>query len=106
MLKITRLAMLAAALVAGLPSVMLPTIALAQAQPAAPAPAAPAATSDSPAVVPAAPVAPAPAPAPKVGEKTTEVVENPYGLEALWKGGDLVARLTLGILAIMSMGSW
>jgi biopolymer transport protein ExbB len=106
MLKITRLAMLAAALVAGLPSVMLPTIALAQAQPAAPAPAAPAATSDSPAVVPAAPVAPAPAPAPKVGEKTTEVVENPYGLEALWKGGDLVARITLGILAIMSMGSW
>ena len=86
MLKITRLAMLAAALVAGLPSVMLPTIALAQAQPAAPAPAAPAATSDSPAVVPAAPVAPAPAPAPKVG--------------------DLVARITLGILAIMSMGSW
>ena len=106
MLKITRLAMLAAALVAGLPSVKLPTIALAQAQPAAPAPAAPAATSDSPAVVPAAPVAPAPAPAPKVGEKTTEVVENPYGLEALWKGGDLVARITLGILAIMSMGSW
>jgi biopolymer transport protein ExbB len=45
-------------------------------------------------------------PAPKVGEKTTEIVENPYGLEALWKGGDLVARITLGILVIMSMGSW
>jgi biopolymer transport protein ExbB len=34
------------------------------------------------------------------------VIENPYGLEALWKGGDLVARVTLGILVIMSMGSW
>ena len=38
--------------------------------------------------------------------RTTELVDNPYGLEALWKGGDLVARFTLGILAIMSMGSW
>ena len=34
------------------------------------------------------------------------MVDNPYGLEALWKGGDLVARITLGILVIMSMGSW
>jgi biopolymer transport protein ExbB len=103
MLKITRLAILAAALIVGLPSAVMPTIALAQAQPAAPA-APPAATPDSPAPAPAA--AAAPAPAPKVGEKTTEVVENPYGLEALWKGGDLVARITLGILVIMSMGSW
>ena len=103
MLKITRLAMLAAALIVGLPSAVMPTVALAQAQPSAPA-AAPAATPDSPAPAPAATAAPAPAP--KVGEKTTEVVENPYGLEALWKGGDLVARITLGILVIMSMGSW
>src|SRR4051812_29504488 len=35
-----------------------------------------------------------------------EVVENPYGLEALWKGGDFVSRGTLIILVIMSMGSW
>jgi biopolymer transport protein ExbB len=34
------------------------------------------------------------------------VLENPYGLEALWKGGDLVARITLGILVLMSAGSW
>jgi biopolymer transport protein ExbB len=34
------------------------------------------------------------------------MVENPYGLEALWKGGDIVAKITLAILAIMSMGSW
>ena len=38
--------------------------------------------------------------------KATEVVDNPYGLEALWKGGDTVARIMLGILAIMSVGSW
>ena len=35
-----------------------------------------------------------------------ETVENPYGLDALWKGGDFVARSTLIIMAIMSMGSW
>jgi len=33
-------------------------------------------------------------------------VENPYGLDALWKGGDFVARGTLLILVIMSIGSW
>ena len=38
--------------------------------------------------------------------KTTELVDNPYGLEALWKGGDIVAKVTLTILALMSMGSW
>lgn len=31
---------------------------------------------------------------------------NPYGLGALWENGDLVARGTLLLLAIMSMGSW
>jgi biopolymer transport protein ExbB len=35
-----------------------------------------------------------------------EAVENPYGLEALWKQGDFVARGTLIIMIIMSMGSW
>ena len=43
---------------------------------------------------------------PPASAKATEVVDNPYGLEALWKGGDLVARITLAILVIMSMGSW
>ena len=37
---------------------------------------------------------------------TKETVDNPYGLEALWRGGDFVSRGTLGILVIMSMGSW
>jgi biopolymer transport protein ExbB len=34
------------------------------------------------------------------------VVENPYGMEALWAGGDFVSKGTLIVLAIMSMGSW
>jgi biopolymer transport protein ExbB len=33
-------------------------------------------------------------------------VENPYGIEALWKQGDFVSRGTLIILVIMSIGSW
>jgi len=32
--------------------------------------------------------------------------DNPYGIEALWKGSDNVARSVLIILAIMSAGSW
>lgn len=35
-----------------------------------------------------------------------EVAENPYGLAALWRQGDIVARATLLILAVMSFGSW
>jgi biopolymer transport protein ExbB len=107
MLKLTRLAMFAAALSLALPAALVPTVAAAQGQPAAPAAAPssppPAATTASPPPAPAAATAAAPA---KVGEKTVEIIENPYGLEALWKGGDLVARITLGILVIMSMGSW
>jgi biopolymer transport protein ExbB len=39
-------------------------------------------------------------------EDNKETVTNPYGLDALWKGGDIVARGTLIILLIMSIGSW
>ena len=39
-------------------------------------------------------------------EAATEVVENPYGLAALWAQGDWVAKGTLLILVLMSMGSW
>ncbi len=37
---------------------------------------------------------------------TKESVDNPYGLSSLWLQGDYVARGTLIILAIMSLGSW
>ena len=47
------------------------------------------------------------APAPLADATTTrETVDNPYGLGALWAQGDFVARGTLLILVIMSMGSW
>ncbi|MGA8033860.1 MAG: MotA/TolQ/ExbB proton channel family protein, partial [Casimicrobiaceae bacterium] len=55
---------------------------------------------------PAEAPAPAAAPAPAPAAKNVDIVDNPYGLEALWKGGDLIARATLGILVLMSMGSW
>ena len=57
---------------------------------AAPQPAAPAANDATPPPSPA----------------TSEAVNNPYGLGALWKNGDFVARFVLILLALMSMGSW
>ena len=84
-----------AALLAGFVlSFSLPLAALAQAasEPAA-------AAAPAPTTAPAA----APAATPAV---TTEAVDNPYGLKALWTQGDFVAHSTLVIMAIMSMGSW
>lgn len=56
----------------------------------APAETAPAATTTVPPITPTESVA----------------EENPYGLAALWSQGDFVAKGTLLILVIMSMGSW
>jgi len=55
---------------------------------------------------PAAPAVEPVKPAPAIAVPATEVIENPYGIEALWKQGDFVARGTLLILVIMSIGSW
>ena len=38
--------------------------------------------------------------------KTPAAVANPYGLQAMWSQGDWVARITILILAIMSLASW
>jgi biopolymer transport protein ExbB len=38
--------------------------------------------------------------------QATTTVDNPYGLGALWAGGDLVSRSVLILLAIMSLSSW
>ena len=104
-MKMIRLAVSATVLLIAAASAVLPLMAQAQAQPAAPT-AAPAATPPEPAsTAPAPPPAAAPAQA-AGGTRATEIVDNPYGLEALWKGGDIVAKVTLAILAIMSMGSW
>jgi len=92
--QLIRAAVLAVATVATL----APTASFAQAA------SAPAATA-----TPAAPAAPAPAPAAAPAPEaavTTETVENPYGLEAMWRQGDWVSKGTLIILVIMSMGSW
>ncbi|MBE7213257.1 MAG: MotA/TolQ/ExbB proton channel family protein, partial [Gluconacetobacter diazotrophicus] len=65
--------------------------------PGAPGSPAPAGATDSGAS-PNTPVAAAATP-------TTEV-SNPYGLNALWKGGDFISRGVLIILVIMSLGTW
>jgi biopolymer transport protein ExbB len=99
MMKMTRLAAWAMVLFVAMPTAVVPVAALAQ----APAPATPAAPQESTAPAPA----PAPAaPAAAAGVRTTEIVDNPYGLEAVWKGGDLVSKATIAILVIMSMGTW
>src|SRR5689334_25088775 len=36
----------------------------------------------------------------------TTTVDNPYGLQALWAQGDIVARSVLVLLALMSLFSW
>ncbi|ODU07221.1 MAG: biopolymer transporter ExbB [Rubrivivax sp. SCN 71-131] len=80
-----------------------PTAALAQA-----------ASEPAAAAEPAAAPMPAPAPEPAVAAAadpatnavSEEAVDNPYGLKALWNQGDWVARGTLLIMLIMSMGSW
>jgi biopolymer transport protein ExbB len=93
MMKMTRLAAWAMIVLTAMPAALVPSAAFAQAQQAAPAPS----TGAAPAAAPA-PVAAA--------TKSTELVENPYGLQALWAGGDIVSKATIAILVIMSMGSW
>jgi len=65
-------------------------------------------TASAPAAAAAsdAAAAAAPAPAPLTASTTKETIDNPYGLSALWAQGDFVAKGTLIILVIMSMGSW
>ncbi len=36
----------------------------------------------------------------------TATTDNPYGLMALWSGGDIIARSVLILLLIMSLASW
>ena len=98
-------AVLAAILVvAGL---IAPGLTMAQQDPAKSAPPVlvpPASSQAAPSAPPAAGIPVPPAPPKAAVEK--EVVENPYGLEALWRQGDFVSKGTLIILVIMSMGSW
>ena len=98
-------AVLAAILVvAGL---IAPGLTMAQQDPAKSAPPVlvPPANSQAAPSAPPAAVIPVPSAPPKATVEK-EVVENPYGLEAIWRQGDFVSKGTLIILVIMSMGSW
>ena len=94
------------AVILAVAGVVAPASTLAQ----APADAQKAAPADAqqPAAAPpaAAPVAPVAAPAPMAPSVSKETIDNPYGLEALWRQGDWVSKGTLVILFIMSLGSW
>jgi biopolymer transport protein ExbB len=96
--------MLAAILVvAGL---IAPGLTVAQQDPTKSAPPVLVPPADSQAAPAAPPVIPVPPAPPMKAAVEKEVVENPYGLEALWRQGDFVSKGTLIILVIMSMGSW
>jgi biopolymer transport protein ExbB len=77
----------------------------AAADPQAPAPAP---ADAAPATEPGTQAAPAPMAPPEpmpIDVPETEI-ENPYGLEAVWRQGDMVAKITLLIMLIMSLGTW
>ena len=96
--KIVRAPLTAALIALATLATCLPTAALAQAS-------APAAETPAPAPAPA-PAATAAPEAPIAATVSKEDVANPYGIEAMWREGDIITRGTLIILIIMSMGSW
>ena len=63
-------------------------------------------TSATPATAPATNTASSDVHTPPPKPAATQSVHNPYGLEALWNEGDIVARSTLFILVLMSIGTW
>ncbi|MES2942539.1 MAG: MotA/TolQ/ExbB proton channel family protein, partial [Pseudomonadota bacterium] len=90
--------------VAGMLAAALVCTTLSAAPARAQTPAAPATLAQPQAAATAgAAIAPTAAPGSK---KPSETTDNPYGIEALWKGSDLIARFVLVLLAIMSIGSW
>lgn len=88
------------AISAVLPAIVAVSMLPAHAQTAASAPAAQASTIVAE-PIPDAAIAP-----PAAAMTSKETVDNPYGLSALWAQGDFVAKGTLLILFIMSLGSW
>ncbi len=69
-----------------------------------------AASLPAPASAQGAASAPAAAATANVGEPTVkpqpDPIDNPYGLQSLWKTSDGVAKTVLLIMLVMSMGSW
>ncbi|HVF66011.1 MAG TPA: MotA/TolQ/ExbB proton channel family protein [Casimicrobiaceae bacterium] len=113
-----RAASVAILIIAAAVACVIPQATSAQGQtpapPATPAPPKPPAAPPAPASAATSPSAPlnATSPATPAGAKaaieraSTAEVENPYGLESIWRGSDWVAKGTLIILVIMSMGTW
>jgi biopolymer transport protein ExbB len=66
------------------------------------------ASAQTPTTTPANPPAPTSSTAPAMPpeQPAQEIVANPYSLTALWQGGDVIARSTIVILAIMSISTW
>jgi biopolymer transport protein ExbB len=93
---------------AGAPQAAAPGTPAPAAAPAAPGtPGTPDTTAAAPGATPPAGDATAtPPPAAADQGNGTEAVDNPYGLAALWKTGDVVSHTVLVILALMSAGTW
>jgi biopolymer transport protein ExbB len=101
-------ALLVAALVALAPAAAL-LVASDDAYAQAPQPAPGAQPAAAPETAPPVAEPATPTPPPGAGQGPVaeqEVIENPYGLEAMWRQGDFVSKGTLIVLIIMSMGSW
>jgi biopolymer transport protein ExbB len=64
------------------------------------------ASSAAPAALPAMTDVKAVDPSAAAIKKAPDALDNPYGLEALWKTSDAVAKTVLLLLLIMSVGSW
>jgi biopolymer transport protein ExbB len=109
MQSIKRLPILAAMALGLAAATLVPLSAKAQDASSTPAAAAPASTAPSataPAAASVSPAAATPAPALADAAPTTQVINNPYGLGALWGQGDFIARGTLLVLALMSASTW
>jgi len=75
-------------------------LAFAQAPPAS-------ATTNEVSTTPPAPAGqPVSAREPSAGSRAADTAENPYGLKAMLQHGDAVSKTVLGLLLIMSMGTW
>lgn len=97
--RFVRACALAMSVVAASCVALLPMQAVAQsAAPTANAAPSPAAETPATSATAVAPVA--------TEKAVSNVTENPYGIESLWKASDAVAKTVLLLLAIMSLGSW
>src|SRR5690606_8668502 len=69
-------------------------------------PATPTSTVTETAATPATAATPTPPPLLPAEASDEKAGYNPYGLEAMWKEGDIVSKITLFILVVMSIGTW